>query len=87
MTTSTASVSVERIGETSAAPKAWATYSDTHFSVEVSEDAQLNSLVKKLTILNSPDIARQLRCIITDGNEDGAYTLILDTVIVYMTAS
>lgn len=74
-TTSTASISIERAGEASAAPEAWAAFADTHFSVEVLEDAQVDSLVKKLKVLNKPDIARHLRCIISDGNEEGRYTV------------
>ena len=70
-TTSTASISVARVGEEPPPPEVWATFTDGYFSAEVPEDATVNTLVKKLTVLHRPDSPAKLRCTITAGNEEG----------------
>ncbi|XP_063882361.1 LOW QUALITY PROTEIN: cadherin-99C-like [Scylla paramamosain] len=72
-TTSTASISVARMGEEPPPPEVWATFTDAHFSAEVPEDATANTLVKKLTVLHRPDSPKKLRCAITGGNEEGVF--------------
>lgn len=74
-TTSTASISVIRVGEEPPPPEVWATFTDAHFSAEVPEDAAANTLVKKLTVLHRPDSPAKLRCAITGGNEEGQWTV------------
>ncbi|KAK8748529.1 hypothetical protein OTU49_015837 [Cherax quadricarinatus] len=72
-TTSTASVSIERMREAPARVEAWATFTDTQFSVEVLENAGVGTLVKRLTVLNRPDDGQHLRCAITEGNKEGRF--------------
>lgn len=69
--TTTASIAIERVGVESPPPETWAVFTDTHFSVEVLENTSVDTIVKRLTVLNKPDIARHLRCAIDGGNEDG----------------
>lgn len=74
-TTSTASISVARVGEEPPPPEVWATFTDSQFSAEVPEDAPADTLVKKLTVLNRPESPSKLRCAITAGNEEGLWRL------------
>ncbi|KAK4317592.1 hypothetical protein Pmani_011328 [Petrolisthes manimaculis] len=68
-TTSTVSILVERVREESPPPKeVWAALTDTQFSVEVPEDTNVGSLLKKLTVLDTPSKPTSIRCIITQGN-------------------
>lgn len=73
-TTSTVSISVERAREESPPPKeVWAALTDTNFSVEVKEDTNVGTLLKKLTVLDTPSNPASIRCIITQGNEEGMW--------------
>lgn len=74
-TTTTATVSVERVGVESPPPEIWATFTDAHFSVEVLENTSVGTLVKRLTVLNKPEEAKHLRCAITGGNEEDKFGL------------
>ncbi|XP_068204162.1 cadherin-99C-like [Palaemon carinicauda] len=47
----------------------YATFSSDNFTAEVFEDLEEGMVVKKLTILNKPDIYGLIRCEITEGNE------------------
>ncbi|XP_069188061.1 cadherin-99C isoform X1 [Procambarus clarkii] len=72
-TTSTASISIERARVEPPPVEAWATFTDTQFSVEVLEDAQVATLVKRLTVLNRPEDGEALRCTIIDGNTEETF--------------
>lgn len=72
-TTSTVSISVERAIPEVPGVEAYATFTDDEFFTEISEDESVGTLVKKLTVLNKPDIARHLRCEIIEGNESDIF--------------
>ncbi|XP_066951958.1 cadherin-99C isoform X2 [Macrobrachium rosenbergii] len=74
-TTSTISIFVERPVPEETSEELYAAFSSDKFTAAVSEELEVGMLVKKLTVLNKPDIQRHLRCEITEGNDLGIFEM------------
>ncbi|KAK7080227.1 hypothetical protein SK128_015764 [Halocaridina rubra] len=73
--TMTVSVFVERAVPEIKNVDVFATFSDVEYSKEVPEDLPVGTLVKKLTVLNTPEVARLLRCEIIKGNDNDTFKM------------
>lgn len=65
---------IDHIAEIS--PSTMIGFADTSFTVELEENAPLNSLVKMLPVVNKPKINFPINCEIVSGNEQGKFYVI-----------
>ena len=82
--TATVTISVDYV--TTSFPQDWQmNFSDMIYSVSISEDALVNTLVKNISLVNKPAQVLPVSCEIVNGNENGnpsaVTNLLLNSVV------